>query len=102
MILNQKIMSADKNKKFIWRINHENTIWCVRLDKIDLNFHDYKFAWNWWKSSKQQIKTQKAIEQEVNWEFIRIDSDKEDLIELSRKCLGTSNDLLTNWPKKQW
>ena len=45
---------------------------------IDLCFHDYKLPWNRNRSIDYEIKSQKAVDQELSCKFIRIDPDKED------------------------
>ena len=52
--------------------------------RTDLYFHDYKLAievddnWHSDRSIDYETKRQQAIEQELGYKFIRIDSDKED------------------------
>ena len=71
--------------------------------KIDLYFHEYKLGieidenGHSDRNSDFEVKRQKAIEQELDSKFIKIDPDKETLIfsELST----TYSDTLNNQPK---
>ena len=65
--------------------------------RINLDFHDLKRTietdenGHSNKGIDYKIKRHEAIQQELDWKFIRIDPDKE---ELSMKYLDTSNNLL--------
>ena len=80
--LNQITISDDENKKFISRKKYENAMQCVRLLDWFL-FHDYKHAIEIDENGHSdrnidyEIKRQKAIEQELGCELIRIDPDKD-------------------------
>ena len=50
------------------------------------------------------MKIQKVIGQELGYEFVRIDPDREDLLllKLSLKYFDALNDCLINWSKEHW
>ena len=79
---------------------------------VDLHFHNYKLAieidenWHNDRNIVYQIIRQKAIGQDLGWEFIRIEPDKEDIDifevinKIFRHIKQLPNQLTKQWAKK--